>query len=545
MFKKLSVIFSVVIVFLFAFNLAKAATLSERLSGKILLQVESHGEAWYVNPVNDERYFLGRPADAFALMRELGLGISNKDFASFGDKAPARLAGRILLKVEDAGKAYYVNPADLTTHYLGRPADAFAVMRELGLGITDADLAKITVATGHDIPAVAEPPADTGNESNGGEETVSCPADACEGSAWRAYTVSEGECVYSDDDCSDCSCACGGYNTEESIENSNCGDGLDNDCDGDADTADSGCATNGTVVSGVLTGGTWTEANSPYLAEGVVIMDPGTDITIEPGVTVKFANDGDTPGKLIVRGNLTAEGSADKHIVFTSAASDPRAGDWDGITVVDGGYVDLGYAEVKYAVTGLNAPNAMNLAVSDSSFTDNGTGLLSSGPAVISGNTFERNDAGLVYSGTTASDDDLGTFMLFTDRLSDIENNIIRDNTGEGVDAGGFIIKDVTQAGYVLRFRYNLITDNNVGVRFVDSTYFTRLTIEKNDIYDNTVYNVRCENEAPRITMSDNWWGTTVYDEIDASIYDYSDSTTLLPIVDYKPIKFGPVSGLE
>ena len=48
--------------------------------GKIFLQVQNHGEAWYVNPDNGKRYFLGRPADAFNMMRELGLGISNADF---------------------------------------------------------------------------------------------------------------------------------------------------------------------------------------------------------------------------------------------------------------------------------------------------------------------------------------------------------------------------------------------------------------------------------------------------------------------------------
>lgn len=124
-------------------NFSNAANMATRLKGKILLQVESNGEAWYVNPDNEKRYYLGRPADAFQVMRELGLGISNKDFDSFSGYAPSRLSGKILLKVEDSGKAYYVNPVDLKMHYLGRPADAFQVMRELGLGITNNDLDKI------------------------------------------------------------------------------------------------------------------------------------------------------------------------------------------------------------------------------------------------------------------------------------------------------------------------------------------------------------------------------------------------------------------
>ena len=119
------------------------ASLPDRLSGRILLQVEDKGKAWYVNPENKKRYYLGRPSDAFSVMREMGLGVSNKDFDGFKGYAPARLSGKILLKAEDKGKAYYVNPLDLKMHYLGRPADAFDLMRKLGLGISDDDLEQI------------------------------------------------------------------------------------------------------------------------------------------------------------------------------------------------------------------------------------------------------------------------------------------------------------------------------------------------------------------------------------------------------------------
>lgn len=126
-------------------NFSNAADLVNRLKGRILLQVESTGEAWYINPDNNLRYYLGRPADAFRIMRELGLGVSKKDFKSFNGKAPKRLSGKILLKVESAGEAYYINPLNLKMYYLGRPVDAFDVMRKLGLGITNNDIIKINV----------------------------------------------------------------------------------------------------------------------------------------------------------------------------------------------------------------------------------------------------------------------------------------------------------------------------------------------------------------------------------------------------------------
>ncbi|MFA6194439.1 MAG: transglutaminase-like domain-containing protein [Patescibacteria group bacterium] len=118
------------------------------LNGRILLQVEAHGEAWYVNPVNGYRYYLGRPDDAFNVMRSLGLGITNADTANFKvNGAPLRLSGRILLQVQDKGQAYYVNPLNRKLYYLGRPTDAFNVMRSFGLGITNADLIKIRIAS--------------------------------------------------------------------------------------------------------------------------------------------------------------------------------------------------------------------------------------------------------------------------------------------------------------------------------------------------------------------------------------------------------------
>jgi len=40
------------------------------LAGRILLQVEQRGEAWYVDPVDLQRYFLGSPDDAFNLMQK-------------------------------------------------------------------------------------------------------------------------------------------------------------------------------------------------------------------------------------------------------------------------------------------------------------------------------------------------------------------------------------------------------------------------------------------------------------------------------------------
>lgn len=193
-----------VFVFAVPFCTKAADNLAAQLKGKILLQVESHGEAWYVNPANGQKYFLGRPTDSFNLMRTLGVGITNKNLALIPvgliseaaandtdkDGLPDEMEksigtdpansdsdsdgyndvleikngfnplgqgktiadngvvtgniGKIFLQVEKQGQAWYVNPADKKRYFLGRPEDAFAVMRNLGLGISDANLGKIT-----------------------------------------------------------------------------------------------------------------------------------------------------------------------------------------------------------------------------------------------------------------------------------------------------------------------------------------------------------------------------------------------------------------
>ena len=118
----------------------------QRYIGYIFLQVEKNGEAYYYHPVDYKRYYLGRPADAFTIMRKLSLGAKH-DFIHNTYYFPDHVVGRILLDVEKNGEAYYIYPKNRKKYYLGRPDDAFRIMRELGLGITNENLSKITTST--------------------------------------------------------------------------------------------------------------------------------------------------------------------------------------------------------------------------------------------------------------------------------------------------------------------------------------------------------------------------------------------------------------
>ena len=122
-------------------------SLAQRLKGYILLEVQANGEAWYVNPTDGLRYYMKDGPTAYQMMREFGLGITDSDLATLqaGNAAlVSRLKGDIVLQVQQHGEAYYIAPKDGSVHYLQNGDAAYQVMRQLSLGITDSDLLQIT-----------------------------------------------------------------------------------------------------------------------------------------------------------------------------------------------------------------------------------------------------------------------------------------------------------------------------------------------------------------------------------------------------------------
>lgn len=68
---------------------------------------------------------------------------------------------------------------------------------------------------------------------------------------------------------------------------------------------------------------TWTKADSPVRIRGIVVVDDGVTLTIEPGVRTELIG-------LHVRGGLVAEGTPEEPIVFSSYRRK-----WDGILIED------------------------------------------------------------------------------------------------------------------------------------------------------------------------------------------------------------------
>lgn len=129
---------------------AQTAPVSQRVAGKLLLQVEQKGQIWYVDNQDNSRYKITL-ANALSMFRKLSLGISDADLDKIptvdetktGDMAlRKRLAGQILLQVQDSGRIWYVNPQDLKRYEVTR-SNLLVIFRQLSLGITDQDLYSI------------------------------------------------------------------------------------------------------------------------------------------------------------------------------------------------------------------------------------------------------------------------------------------------------------------------------------------------------------------------------------------------------------------
>lgn len=182
--------------------------LVKRLKGKIVIQTERHGEAWYMYPHDGLRYYLRNGEIAYTIMRYLSLGITNADVAkipvgieprfkdidtdhdglsdkmeeglktstknsdtdgdgvndgdeilknntdplgsgvlTYDKKIIDRVRGKILLQVQSRGEAWYVNPADGKRYYMKDGEAAYQIMRFLSLGITNANINKLPIGT--------------------------------------------------------------------------------------------------------------------------------------------------------------------------------------------------------------------------------------------------------------------------------------------------------------------------------------------------------------------------------------------------------------
>ena len=285
-----------------------------------------------------------------------------------------------------------------------------------------------------------------------------------------------------------------------------------------------------TNVSGVIsTDTTWTLSDSPYIVTGSTLVNSGVNLTVEPGVVVRF----DSGVGLQINGTLIAIGTDTDNITFTSNQSTPAAGDWayifftdsstDAAYDADGNYTDgsiLEYCVVEYtgsvtsldnhgalrmdnahpfinyctimdnSAAGINAYNLTGtLKVTNSTISDNTGGGISvsstgAGITTISNNTINNNTGSIFYfeSGPfvyTFS----GSGIFVRGGTTIISNNTVSNNTASATGGGIFVFWGTTTISN------NIVSNNNNSSGIHLYYYYILDTTFSGTISDNTISN--------------------------------------------------------
>lgn len=271
------------------------------------------------------------------------------------------------------------------------------------------------------------------------------------------------------------------------------------------------------------------------LIKGDVEVAKGVTLTIMPGTVVRFAKVepfGVTklskdklnhfPGsEIIVKGQILAQGSPEKMIVFTSAEKNPSPGDWGAVNMLISVGNIFEYCEFSYAHTAVHAHSA-HAVITNSNFHHNGVAVGQKNVKTtdikcvvpIFYNTFNENGGAILFgAGATPS----------------VSHNEISNNSFFGiyVKKGGFAT-----------IRYNNITKNAKGVILYASN---GVLLRDNNIEGNLDYNVSMlDGQEQNLVARNNWWGTGDEEKIKAAIRDKKNDKAL-GSVDFSEFLSGPV----
>ncbi|MBA3066725.1 hypothetical protein FP828_09585 [bacterium] len=276
-----------------------------------------------------------------------------------------------------------------------------------------------------------------------------------------------------------------------------------------------------TYVSGTISVNTiWTAGNSPYIVNGNITLNSGVKLDIEPGAVIKFG----AGMQLNINGKLTAVGTEEEKIIFTSwkddsaggdsngdgSASVPAAGDWDKIYFYGGGAagsvlenceVRYGGSDTSWGEVAIDRVGGEGVRIENCEITDSKNYGIREYASVVEilGNRIERAVHGIAA--------EYGS--------GEIKGNEIRNNAVWGIIAtitgvkirGNTIIENI--AGGIIsqgssgEVKNNDIKNNGVGIYCSNTTS----EINFNNIAENTegVKNVTSDKI---VNARYNWWGT-------------------------------------
>jgi type IX secretion system substrate protein len=255
------------------------------------------------------------------------------------------------------------------------------------------------------------------------------------------------------------------------------------------------------VSGGIHSNTTWSLSGSPYIVTDTVVVFPGVILTIQPGVTVKFANN---KGIEIRQAQLIAVGTKIDSITFTSNSTTPTPGIWTTINLNGGSLTSkFTYCNFKYGGDALQNNTTNSLVVShckvisningfdgggytstlDSSYAKNNTGTALIGFASITNSIISKNYNGATNNGYPFSINncavDSNSSIGINDHTS-IANCFIRHN-GVGIYGSG-------GSGSTRPINNCVINNNQTGIVTQGADLITNCVIDSNSIAGITLY---------------------------------------------------------
>lgn len=307
------------------------------------------------------------------------------------------------------------------------------------------------------------------------------------------------------------------------------------------------------VSGGIFSNTTWGLSGSPYIVTDDIAVFPGYSLNIEPGVIVKF----NPSTKLILRGSLICNGTLTNKIIFTSAATNPNAGSWNGIEIENlqggkiigshmiGEYADnfikildssngevlnLNHVEIKncnYAFFGRDGHSNHTVVLNNLNVHHNDYGYIYAQNVTLTNSIFSDGEKGIhcweIVPNMHISNCEFFNFSVWPfNTEGQIDNCYIHDNA---VGIRMLPALEVTNS---------IIQSNIIGVELNYPFPISGSTIHDNTICNNTQYNFKHFYSYP-INVSNNCWCSNNTNDISQTIYDGYDNVSL-GIVTFTPI---------
>lgn len=243
------------------------------------------------------------------------------------------------------------------------------------------------------------------------------------------------------------------------------------------------------------------------IVKGNVIVPKGITLTIDSGTTVKFSKG----SKLLINGNIYAEGEVNRAITLTSAELEPEPGDWGGIIFNDSSFNSrMEYCFIEFHTQIICRSDSLRLTqsviaegsiagiicdsasptIEDNMITRNGVGIRCEGSAspTISYNAIIANlldgieckgSSVPIISYNVISNNRKNGITCTSIASPDITYSNIMYNGGWAVYRGGRLVSNFLQGnnerGNTIDTSESLSSDQYYGVESVDSPRSTRV----------------------------------------------------------------------